>query len=63
MSNFYCPKFLDWCKSYEQEEKEMRELIEGNPADVKQLKFEYQQLTGKRYKAKPTKGKAQKDEQ
>lgn len=46
----YEPKFLSWCKSYEQEVAEMRELIAGNPADVKLLKKEYEQLTGKRYR-------------
>lgn len=48
----YNPKFFSWCKSYEQEEREMRETIEGNPADVKLLKQEYYELTGKRYKRK-----------
>lgn len=48
----YNPQFLSWCKSFEQEEKEMRELILGNPSDVKQLKNEYQQLTGKAFKRK-----------
>jgi hypothetical protein len=46
----YKTKFLSWCESYEQEVQEMRELIEGSPADVKLLKREYQQLTGKRYR-------------
>lgn len=46
----YQPMFLSWCKSYEEEVKELRELIEAGPADVKQLKEEYQQLTGKRYR-------------
>lgn len=50
--NAYKPMFLSWCKSYEQEVKELRELIETEPADVKQLKEEYQQLTGKRYRRK-----------
>lgn len=47
----YKPQYLSWCKSYVQEETELRELIEGNPEDVKLLKQEYQQLTGKQYKA------------
>lgn len=42
--------FLSWCKSYEEEVKEFRELIDSSPADVKQLKEEYLQLTGKRYR-------------
>jgi len=46
----YNPMFLSWCKSYEQEVQEIRELIEDNPADVKQLKQEYHQLTGKQYR-------------
>ncbi len=46
----YAPKFLSWCKSYAQEEKEMRELILGNPGDVKMLKKEYQELTGKQFR-------------
>jgi hypothetical protein len=45
----YNPKFLSWCKSYEEEVAKLRELIEGNPADVKQLKAEYKSLTGKAY--------------
>lgn len=48
----YKPMFLSWCKSYEEEEREMRELIDGNPADVKQLRAEYLQLTGKNYRRK-----------
>lgn len=46
----YQPRFLSWCKSFQEEEKELRELIEGNPADVKLLKAEYQELTGKQYR-------------
>lgn len=46
----YRPMFLLWCKSYEEEEKEFRELICGNPADVKLLKEEYERLTGKRFR-------------
>ncbi len=48
----YKPQYLSWCKSYEQEEREMRELILGNPADVKLLKREYEDLTGKRFRRK-----------
>jgi hypothetical protein len=46
----YKPKFLNWCKSFEQECQEMRALILSNPADVALLKKEYQELTGKRFK-------------
>jgi hypothetical protein len=46
----YNPMFLSWCKSYEQEVQEMRELIAQNPGDVKMLKKEYEQLTGKKYR-------------
>ena len=46
----YQPRFLSWAKSYEDEEKEMRELILGNPDDVHMLKREYEQLTGKRFR-------------
>ena len=48
--NDYKPKFLSWTKSYEEEVKEMKKLIESNPSDVKELKYEYKQLTGKRYR-------------
>lgn len=48
----YKPKFFSWCKSFEEEETEMRETIEGNPADVKLLKQEYFELTGKRFRKK-----------
>lgn len=48
----YKPQFLSWCKSYEEEVKELGELIEGKPADEKQLRNEYQQLTGKNYRRK-----------
>ena len=48
--SMYIPMFLSWCKSYEQEEQEMRELIAQNPSDVKMLKKEYEQLTGKKYR-------------
>lgn len=46
----YRPKFLSWAKSYEDEERQMRELICGEPADVKLLKQEYESLTGKRFR-------------
>jgi len=46
----YTPMFLDWAKSYEQEERELRELILSNPADVRLLKQEYEQLTGKAFR-------------
>jgi hypothetical protein len=46
----YRPRFLSWCKSYEDEEREFRELICGNPADVRLLKDEYESLTGKRFR-------------
>tara|TARA_R100000951_G_scaffold101420_1_gene92983 strand:+ start:41597 stop:41761 length:165 start_codon:yes stop_codon:yes gene_type:complete len=46
----YNPRFLSWCKSYEEEEQEFRELICGNPSDVHMLKDEYEQLTGKRFR-------------
>ena len=48
----YEPKYLSWCKSYEQEERELRELILSNPADIELLKKEYEALTGKRFKRK-----------
>lgn len=47
----YKPQFLSWCKSYEEEVKEFRELIESKPSDLKDLKREYYILTGKNYKA------------
>jgi hypothetical protein len=46
----YKPQFISWCMSYEEEEKELRRLICGNPADIKLLKQEYEQLTGKRFR-------------
>jgi len=46
----YIPKFLSWCKSYEEEEMQFRELICGNPDDVHMLKNEYEQLTGKQFR-------------
>lgn len=48
--NEYNPMFLSWCMSYEEEEKELRRLITGNPADIKMLKQEYYELTGKRFR-------------
>lgn len=48
----YRPKFLSWAKSYEDEENELRDLILGNPADVKLLRQEYESLTGKRFRRK-----------
>lgn len=52
MKTTYKPKYLSWAKSYEAEVKELRFLIAGNPSDVKQLKEEYHDLTGKRYRYK-----------
>lgn len=46
----YNPMFLSWCKSYDEEVNEMREMIAQNPGDVKMLKKEYEQLTGKKYR-------------
>lgn len=46
----YEPMFLSWCKSYDEEVSELRELIAQNPEDVKMLKKEYEQLTGKKYR-------------
>lgn len=46
----YEPKFISWCMNYEEEEKELRRLICGNPTDTKLLKQEYEQLTGKRFR-------------
>lgn len=48
----YIPTVLSWALSYEQEEKELRELILAEPDDVKQLKQEYYELTGKRFRRK-----------
>lgn len=48
----YQPKFLSWCKSYEQEVKEIRGLILNNPADKTLLKKEYKELTGKQFRRK-----------
>lgn len=46
----YNPMFLSWCKSYDEEVSELREMIAQNPADVKMLKKEYEELTGKKYR-------------
>jgi len=46
----YVPRFLDWCKSYEEEVQELENLIDADPSDVKTLKDEYRQLTGKNYR-------------
>lgn len=50
MKNTYQPRFLSWATSYESEVMAMRELIFQEPSDVKQLKEEYLQLTGKQYR-------------
>ena len=47
----YNPRFLSWCKGYEQEVSEFERLIEGNPNDVELLKDEYEQLTGYEYRS------------
>jgi hypothetical protein len=52
MENKYKPKFLSWAKSYEHEVKELRQLILNNPSDIKMLKNEYYELTGKKFKRK-----------
>ena len=52
----YEPMFLSWCKSYEEEVKEFEDLINSKPQDEKQLREEYEELTGKKYK-KPSKSK------
>lgn len=46
----YQPRYLSWCKSYEDEVKELRELILSGPSDVKLLKEEYYNPTGTRFK-------------
>ena len=46
----YKPHFLAWAQSYEHEVAEFRELIESRPSDLKELKKEYQLLTGKQYR-------------
>ena len=48
----YKPQFISWCTSYEEEERELRRLITGNPADIKMLKQEYYELTGKLFRRK-----------
>lgn len=52
MKEDYKPQFISWCTSYEEEEKELRRLITGNPADIKMLKQEYYELTGKLFRRK-----------
>jgi hypothetical protein len=42
--------FLSWCKSYDEEVEELRNMIAQNPGDVKMLKKEYEKLTGKKYR-------------
>lgn len=49
--NKYKPSFLNWAASYEDEVSQLKELISGNPGDVKMLKAEYQELTGRRYRS------------
>ena len=46
----YEAHYLSWARSYAQGEKELRELILANPADVRLLKKEYYELTGKRFR-------------
>jgi len=48
----YVPMFLSWCLSYDHEVKTMKSLIQSKPSDEKQLRQEYKELTGKRYKEK-----------
>lgn len=48
----YNPQYLSWAKSYEDEVREMRELILSKPSDVALLKQEYQNLTGTRFRRK-----------
>ena len=52
MKSPYVAKFLSWCKSYEEEVKDMEEYIDAEPSDVKQLRKEYEILTGKQYRKK-----------
>lgn len=40
----YEPMFLSWCKSYDEEVSELRELIAGDPADKSLLVIELAQL-------------------
>lgn len=49
VQEIYNPSFLKWCKSYDQEKRELIELIEGEPCDVALLKSELKTLTGKTY--------------
>lgn len=46
----YKPHFLSRAESYEREAAELRKLIQSRPSDIKELKEEYQQLTGKQYR-------------
>jgi hypothetical protein len=46
----YTPHFLSWCKSYDEEVSEFRSLILSSPSDERQLRREYQLLTGKQFK-------------
>jgi hypothetical protein len=48
--NPYKPQYLSWAVSYTAEVLEMRKLILSDPADVKLLKKEYYELTGKRFR-------------
>lgn len=48
----YNPEFLSWVKSHDEEVKELRELILGNPADINLLKKEFEYLTGYKFKRK-----------
>lgn len=48
----YKPRFLRWAKSYENEVELMRDLILSEPADIKLLKQEYYELTGKQFRRK-----------
>jgi len=40
----YEPKFLSWCKSYEEEVEELEHLISCSPDDKRQLKEELKEL-------------------
>lgn len=35
----YKPYYLSWCTSYDQEVRELRELIASNPGDVEMIKY------------------------
>ena len=48
----YKPKFLGWTKSYDEEVRSLRRLIELSPDDNKTLKRDYKELTGKWYRRK-----------